>query len=205
MRGAFPPPSSIGAAFASALEPAVESILKTLRELHGQNFARNIDVYQYRLQYTALDNGGNQSQVFPINASSTFIWTAGLASVRNSTSGLPFMAYEGALTGGANVPSWPIYCQIVDNGDNEQLQAAEVPLGSWFGDVATQGPLTLIRPRLFSSNSSVSVALRRFAEGQRDAAGAATNVNVDIDLMFIGYRIKIAGRQGLTAGVDGLS
>lgn len=206
MRGAFPPQAgNLGAAIANGLAPGVEAILKTMREVHGQNFARNLDVYKYRLQFSALDNGGTQTQSFSINASSTFIWTGGLASVRNATVGLPFMAYEGAMTGGANVPSWPVYCQITDNGDNEQLQAGEVPLGAWFGDAATQGERQLIRPRLFSSNSSVSVTLRRFAEGQRDAAGAATNFNLDIDLVFTGYRIKIAGRQELTAGIDGLN
>ncbi len=192
---------SIASSIGTVFENAVNTIVGTLREIHGKNFDKLIDYYLYSTRHTALDNPGTSTQSIQINASSNFAWTHAVASVRSATTGLPFMAYQGAMTGGSVVPSWPIRVKLTDGGDQEDLQNQSVPLGSVFGDVATQGQIALPRARLWRANSTITVELTRFAEGQFDAAGAATNINIDADLVFVGYRLKIAGRQNLTAGI----
>lgn len=151
--------------------------------------ARGRSWYQYSMLFNALDNGGSDTQRITIQAGQKFVWTHAMAYVTESVSGLPFLAYQGAMSGGAIVPSWPLLIDLEQNGDMK-LTNEEVPLSCVFGDgVAGRKELTL--PMEFDQNSIIVATLRRISEGQFTAAGVATNLNMLVRLVFEGYRIHL--------------
>lgn len=189
------------AALSSAFDDASEKITKALYECFGRNWTQQIDLYTYTRRFTSIANGGSGTDSIQINAGSTFIWTHGSASVRVSSTGVPAVNINGTLTGGALLPSWPFRIKLTDGGDQDELQSDYVHLGSLFGDVSSCGKMELARPRLWGPNSTILINLTRFAAGQVDQANAQVSVAMDVDLMFLGYRFKMAGMQNLTSPV----
>lgn len=189
------------AALSAVFDDASEKIAKALYECFGRNWTQQIDLYTYTRRFSSIASGGSGTDSIQINAGSTFIWTHASASVRVSSNGIPAVNLNGSLTGGALIPSWPFRIKLTDGGDQDELQSDYVHLGSLFGDAATNGRLELARPRLWGPNSTILINLTRFAAGQVDQTNAQVSVAMDVDLMFLGYRIKMAGMQNLTSPV----
>lgn len=190
------------AAFTNAATTVADRVTGAMREIHGKNLSRDLDWYAYSLLFSALNNGDSSTQSLQIQSDSAFIWTHAVAVVTSDDVGLPFLAYE-YDTAAANGPgvcsvdSWPLRVEITDGGLQRQLVQRETALSAIFGRDASR-PGELARPRLFKPNSSIQVSLRRWAEGQREEDGTASDRNLTAELVFIGYKLFDVSRLNLT-------
>lgn len=191
------PMAGAGRAFLDGAAAIAERIRGTLLEIHGKQLSSDIEWYAYSQRFTALDSGGVLTLPIQIEASSDFIWTHAMAFVTESSTGVPFLAYQGANAAVA-YRSWPLRISILDSGLQRQMLQQETALWCLFGDGAMD-PYELPRPRLFKRQSTISVTLRRIAEGQlTPGTGAATNLNLDAELIYAGYKIFDPRLQNLT-------
>ncbi|MFG0317542.1 MAG: hypothetical protein ACF8XB_09725 [Planctomycetota bacterium JB042] len=164
------------------------------------------DWFSYPLVFNGNDglglgNGEQQTLSIQIQNNHAFLFTHAVAYVTQFSGagdGLPFLAQFGAMTGGAQIASWPLKVKIFDAGSQLSLMNDEVPLAAVFGDGNRGVMHELPLPRLFAPNTSIQVTLRRFAEGQVDEAGAATTEQLQADLVFAGYRLFDTDKLHLT-------